>query len=783
MCDPSQGYLEAAGAYILAAALSGECAAPAEDVLSQPRQHGVCAGNLSALDLAATPPSGLHSTCPAGYQCVPTNSSDPACRAGECTACSFGQYCPPHTSNRCGVLTHNICPAGRSCPFPGVLEECAQGYYCAAGTYDGGVRCPDVAFGLANLHDTSTHGFSVYCANGSVAPSICSAGYICHNSSYRQLCPAGYKCPEGANEMQRCLADAFGGRTPESRCPEGSSFEGSKYDLVASPIVVLALCMLVTRAVQLAAKQRKLRQAVSPQKLQDSPLERFANGQNLLAAVVSGAVAQRKKRFVANGLGPEVSAGSHVGSKDTGCAGHVPSAGSGLDVEKGPEKKNLKLFVSRALSRQTAQRGRGENFISLRLHDVSFSIGKSMILAGLNADMEQGELCALMGESGSGKTTLLNVMSGRATYGTLSGAVSLNNQPMLHGPRIGFVPQAYLVQKPLTVYENLWYSSVLRLPGISKEERRVMIESVLRLLGLATCAHFSCDRENSTQKLSGGQLRRVGIGSELVTRPSILLLDEPTSALDAVNTRLVIEVLKNLCKTHGILVIASLHQPRFSVVDALDKVMVLRRGEFIYAGAQKEALGYFAPLGFAPQTGENPADFFIEVAFGMVESTADPPVGIDELAALWNQRIGADRAAELAARRAGKCTQEEFVAWCKVRMHTVSSGTRLKLWTLMSDIASLVLTDITWELVYASIGSWQMSAVPLPGPGTQFRYCLARYVLSLWRKRSKYVTTLVIMCVPPPAMPRPPSLAAARSQRLGLWAVWRSPKREWARHA
>ena len=62
-------------------------------------------------------------------------------------------------------------------------------------------------------------------------------------------------------------------------------------------------------------------------------------------------------------------------------------------------------------------------------------------------------------------------------------------------------------------------------------------------------------------------MRRIGIAIELVCDQPIMLLDEPTSALDAVNTRLVVTALKDLCK-RGILVIASLHQPRESVFSA-----------------------------------------------------------------------------------------------------------------------------------------------------------------------------------------------------------------------
>ena len=161
----------------------------------------------------------------------------------------------------------------------------------------------------------------------------------------------------------------------------------------------------------------------------------------------------------------------------------------------------------------------------------------------------EGELVGIIGESGSGKTSFLNVLAGRAEYGTVGGSLTFNGQP--HKPllahHIGFVPQAYLIRRELTVYENLRFAADMRLdPSIDPERKVGMIETALHLLGLVQCRDFVCDPHLSGQHLSGGQMRRVGIGIELVCLPRVLLLDEPTSALDAVNTRLVVQALRAL---------------------------------------------------------------------------------------------------------------------------------------------------------------------------------------------------------------------------------------------
>ena len=241
-------------------------------------------------------------------------------------------------------------------------------------------------------------------------------------------------------------------------------------------------------------------------------------------------------------------------------------------------------------------------------------------------------------------------------------------------------------------------------------------------------------------------MRRVGIGAELVTRPSILLLDEPTSALDAVNTRLVVQTLR-LLASRGILVIASLHQPRFSVYQMLDKLLILREGELIFGGDRPQALPHLAACGFVPMEGENPADFFIEVAFGFVDSTANPLVLASQLAKKWVDKCVDDAAAERASRLQGSCTHEAFIEWFEQTHGAVLSATVEHLvWTAAQSKAAAGGAEVVdWAELHEAFDTWTVRRGERPGALRQFVVCVRRYFLQTVRGRKERFCNLMLV--------------------------------------
>ncbi len=129
---------------------------------------------------------------------------------------------------------------------------------------------------------------------------------------------------------------------------------------------------------------------------------------------------------------------------------------------------------------------------------------------------------------------------------------------------IGFVPQQDILPSTLTVHEALLFAARLRLPEyIPDSEKLARVDDVVEKLGLTTVRDVRIG-DGEKRGISGGEMRRVSIGLELVAKPQILILDEPTSGLDSVSAAKVAGVLHELAHDpkERRVVIATIHQPR-----------------------------------------------------------------------------------------------------------------------------------------------------------------------------------------------------------------------------
>ncbi len=221
--------------------------------------------------------------------------------------------------------------------------------------------------------------------------------------------------------------------------------------------------------------------------------------------------------------------------------------------------------------------------------------GGKVLLNDLTFSILPREFVCLVGGSGAGKSTLLDALSGvRPANG---GEVRYNGADYYsrmdaYRSAIGYVPQDDIVPTELPVESALYYAAKLRLPPDTAEsEVRARVEEVMDDLGL------TARRDVPIKNLSGGQRKRVSIGAELISKPTIFFLDEPTSGLDPGLEGRMMQLLRKLAD-QGRTVVLITHATQN--VDLCDNIAFLAPGGYLaYYGPPKGALTYFGAEKFA----------------------------------------------------------------------------------------------------------------------------------------------------------------------------------------
>ncbi len=211
-------------------------------------------------------------------------------------------------------------------------------------------------------------------------------------------------------------------------------------------------------------------------------------------------------------------------------------------------------------------------------------------LKGVNLEIPDGQVLALIGPSGAGKSTLIRCIN-RLVEPTSGSAVlnDTNLTALSQGPlraarrRMGMIFQEYALVERLTVMENVlsgrlgyvgfWQSWFRRFPADDVQEAFRLLDRV----GLMEMADKRAD------ELSGGQRQRVGIARALIQHPELLLVDEPTASLDPKTSRQIMRLICELCRERGLAAIINIHDVLLAQMFA-ERVVGLRLGEIVYDG-------------------------------------------------------------------------------------------------------------------------------------------------------------------------------------------------------
>ncbi|KAK5799747.1 hypothetical protein F5H01DRAFT_314108 [Linnemannia elongata] len=498
----------------------------------------------------------------------------PGIVAGSGPSCQYVQT-PLASVGNSSTPTWN-CPAGSFCLSPKHSAKCPPGFYCPANT---------------------------------AQPMYCCPGYYCSEDTKSiTICPQNQYCPAGS----------VGGGTScfwLASCPAGST-SASKFGLVLfALLLIIGICIAFwihnrVEAVRAHHLEKRLRwihthhakhdNLLLPEEEDDSTVEQVRGNDSQPDIHVTD---------------PNNQSTSELTSKEA-----VVQISSEEDVEVEEDWTSVGTSVR---NMKVGNSGRVELMFDIEFERLGLTLPNGTpILQNVSGVLRSGRTCAIMGPSGSGKTTLISMLTSKVPKD--EGKIRVNGLEQdlsYYRKLIGFVPQEDVMMRELTVHDVLLHSAYMRLPSdLTHSQKTEKVLEIVDFLGLnSTMDSVVGDAEQ--RGISGGQRKRVNIGMELVTEPSILFLDEPTSGLDSSTSGDVCKLLKSVARRKGLTVAAVIHSPSPIAFNQFDDLLLLgQNGRVVFHGPRTEAPAYFAAIGFPVPVDSSPSDFYMDVISNNVKS-------------------------------------------------------------------------------------------------------------------------------------------------------------------
>lgn len=232
----------------------------------------------------------------------------------------------------------------------------------------------------------------------------------------------------------------------------------------------------------------------------------------------------------------------------------------------------------------------------LKLENITISYGPIQAVQGIDINVPQGSIVALIGPNGSGKSTILKSISGLAKVN--DGNIWLDDKEITRIPierrvKLGIaqVLEGRRIFRGLTVEENLELSLAFRIK-LSKHEKKKKIEEVYEKFPI-----LKEKRNVTTGTLSGGQLQILIFASATIVDPKLLLLDEPSLGLAPLMVKEIYEITKQL-NNLGVTVLLA-EQMASLALEVADHAYILERGKIKHHGKVTDLVNEFGKEGLA----------------------------------------------------------------------------------------------------------------------------------------------------------------------------------------
>ncbi len=223
----------------------------------------------------------------------------------------------------------------------------------------------------------------------------------------------------------------------------------------------------------------------------------------------------------------------------------------------------------------------------ISIRNVHKSFGMQKVLDGLDLDIPDGKITAIIGPSGEGKSVLLKHLIGLLQPD--SGAVEVDGESIIDVRRselnrirekFGMLFQNVALFDSMTVFENVAFPLEEK-TSLSKEEIRGKVLSALEDVGLKNIENKFPD------ELSGGMKKRVGLARAVVLNPKIILFDEPTTGLDPIIKRAIHQLIKDTHAKFGFTAVIVSHEIP-EIFDVAQNVAMLFRGKILQYGTSDD---------------------------------------------------------------------------------------------------------------------------------------------------------------------------------------------------
>ena len=253
--------------------------------------------------------------------------------------------------------------------------------------------------------------------------------------------------------------------------------------------------------------------------------------------------------------------------------------------------------------------------VTLSWNDLSIKSGEKTIIRNISGTVKPGTLLAIMGSSGAGKSTFMNVIANRNLDNlSVEGDIRVNDINI--GDNMAsisaYVQQIDIFVGSLTVQEHLTFHAALQMPRASKRQRYKRINELIDHFGLSKCADTLIGFPGISKTISGGEMKRLSLATELITNPPVIFCDEPTSGLDSFLAEIVVESLAQLA-ANGTTILCTIHQPSSKTFSLFSHLLLLAQGDVAYMGDIDATVDFFAHIERPVPSQFNPCDHYLSV--------------------------------------------------------------------------------------------------------------------------------------------------------------------------